>query len=60
MGFLLKVKRAKFVLDETRKWMWKVLIHMIIVFFLLLSHSILLCEFSFDGVEIMDCYVAGT
>ncbi|KAL6623488.1 hypothetical protein ACP70R_033367 [Stipagrostis hirtigluma subsp. patula] len=23
MGFLLKVKRAKFVLDETRKWMWK-------------------------------------
>jgi len=33
MGFLLKVKRAKFVLDETRKWMWKVLIHMIIVFF---------------------------
>ena len=32
MGFLLKVKRAKFVLDETRKWMWKVLIHMIIVF----------------------------
>ena len=30
-------------------------------FFLLLSHSILLCEFSFDGVEeIMDCYVAGT
>jgi len=33
MGFLLKVKRAKFVLDETRKWMWKVLIHMIVVFF---------------------------
>ena len=33
MGFLLKVKRAKFVLDETQKWMWKVLIHMIIVFF---------------------------
>jgi gamma-tubulin complex component 5 len=27
MGFLLKVKRAKFVLDETRKWMWKVLFH---------------------------------
>ncbi|XP_010248230.1 PREDICTED: gamma-tubulin complex component 5 [Nelumbo nucifera] len=23
MGFLLKVKRAKFVLDETRRWMWK-------------------------------------
>ncbi|KAI4992635.1 hypothetical protein ZWY2020_057877 [Hordeum vulgare] len=23
MGFFLKVKRAKFVLDETRKWMWK-------------------------------------
>ncbi|TVU49314.1 hypothetical protein EJB05_00622 [Eragrostis curvula] len=23
MVFLLKVKRAKFVLDETRKWMWK-------------------------------------
>lgn len=23
MGFLLKVKRAKFGLDETRKWMWK-------------------------------------
>ncbi|GJM95261.1 hypothetical protein PR202_ga11973 [Eleusine coracana subsp. coracana] len=23
MGFLLKVKRAKFVLDQTRKWMWK-------------------------------------
>jgi len=62
MGFLLKVKRAKFVLDETRKWMWKVLIHMIVVFFFLLSsHSILHCEFSFDGVEeIMDCYVAGT
>ncbi|XP_072987393.1 uncharacterized protein [Typha latifolia] len=23
MGFLLKVKRAKFVLDKARKWMWK-------------------------------------
>ncbi|KAK4787256.1 hypothetical protein SAY86_011089 [Trapa natans] len=23
MGFLLKVKRAKFVLDKTRRWMWK-------------------------------------
>uniref|UniRef100_A0A0D9Y145 Gamma-tubulin complex component n=1 Tax=Leersia perrieri TaxID=77586 RepID=A0A0D9Y145_9ORYZ len=23
MAFLLKVKRAKFILDETRKWMWK-------------------------------------
>lgn len=23
MGFLLKVKRAKFILDQTRKWMWK-------------------------------------
>ncbi|KAG6484442.1 hypothetical protein ZIOFF_052958 [Zingiber officinale] len=23
MGFLLKVKRAKYVLDRTRKWMWK-------------------------------------
>ncbi|WVZ91111.1 hypothetical protein U9M48_037325 [Paspalum notatum var. saurae] len=23
MGFLLKVKRAKYLLDETRKWMWK-------------------------------------
>jgi hypothetical protein len=31
MGFLLKVKRAKFVLDETRKWMWKVLFHYIIL-----------------------------
>ncbi|GMP44141.1 hypothetical protein CsSME_00013206 [Camellia sinensis var. sinensis] len=25
MSFLLKVKRAKFVLDKTRRWMWKVL-----------------------------------
>uniref|UniRef100_A0A0E0NFN7 Gamma-tubulin complex component n=1 Tax=Oryza rufipogon TaxID=4529 RepID=A0A0E0NFN7_ORYRU len=25
MAFLLKVKRAKFILDETRKWMWKTL-----------------------------------
>ncbi|KAF7120842.1 hypothetical protein RHSIM_Rhsim13G0049200 [Rhododendron simsii] len=24
MSFLLKVKRAKFVLDKTRRWMWKV------------------------------------
>lgn len=24
MNFLLKVKRAKFVLDKARKWMWKV------------------------------------
>ncbi|ESQ27060.1 hypothetical protein EUTSA_v10018067mg [Eutrema salsugineum] len=24
MGFLLKVKRAKFVLDKARRWMWKV------------------------------------
>ena len=31
MGFLLKVKRAKFVLDETRKWMWKVFLHEIIL-----------------------------
>ncbi|GFY96777.1 Spc97 / Spc98 family of spindle pole body (SBP) component [Actinidia rufa] len=23
MGFLLKVKRAKYVLDKTRRWMWK-------------------------------------
>ena len=61
MGFLLKVKRAKFVLDETRKWMWKVLIHMIILFFWLLSHSILHCEFSFNEVEeIMDCYAVGS
>jgi gamma-tubulin complex component 5 len=39
MGFLLKVKRAKFVLDETRKWMWKVLFHQIIL--------ITLCYFFF-------------
>jgi len=25
MGFLLKVKRAKFALDKARRWMWKVL-----------------------------------
>lgn len=25
MAFLLKVKRAKFVLDKARRWMWKVL-----------------------------------
>lgn len=24
MGFLLKVKRAKYVLDKARRWMWKV------------------------------------
>ena len=24
MGFLLKVKRAKFLLDKARRWMWKV------------------------------------
>jgi gamma-tubulin complex component 5 len=23
MGFLLKVKRAKYVLDKARRWMWK-------------------------------------
>lgn len=34
MGFLLKVKRAKFVLDETRKWMWKVSWHQIILCYL--------------------------
>lgn len=26
MGFLLKVKRAKFALDKARRWMWKVLV----------------------------------
>uniref|UniRef100_A0A0E0BUZ5 Gamma-tubulin complex component n=1 Tax=Oryza glumipatula TaxID=40148 RepID=A0A0E0BUZ5_9ORYZ len=27
MAFLLKVKRAKFILDETRKWTWKTFPH---------------------------------
>ena len=30
MGFLLKVKRAKFALDKARRWMWKVLFFIII------------------------------
>lgn len=33
MSFLLKVKRAKFVLDKARKWMWKVLLARISEYF---------------------------
>lgn len=34
MSFLLKVKRAKFVLDKARRWMWKVLVAVINLYFI--------------------------
>lgn len=40
MRFLLKVKRAKFVLDKVRRWMWKVL-PQIIPHFSLVEHVLL-------------------
>jgi hypothetical protein len=47
MGFLLKVKREKFVLDETWKRMWKALVY-INFLYATSSHGILYCDFSFN------------
>ena len=49
MGFLLKVKRAKYVLDKARRWMWKVLAH----FFLLRMFHVT-SKYTFKGAN--QCY----